>query len=174
MSDILETKELEPLPTTPEQLFKILQTLNITYELHHHPATFTVAESDVLKAEIPGTHCRNLYLRDKKKRNFLIVAANETEIDLKFLSKALECGRFSFGSQDRLWQHLGIRQGSVCPFCVINDPDHHVQVVLDAEMMKANRVNYHPMDNRMTIGLSPTDLLRFFEHSGHVPITLDL
>lgn len=174
MSDAQAAADLPPLPTSPEALLNILQDLEIQHEIYNHEAVFTVEESNKVNADIPGTHCRNLYLRDKKKKNFLVVAANETEIDLKALSGALDCGRFSFGSADRLWQFLGIRPGSVCPFTVINDADHAVQVVLDARMMKSEIVNYHPLDNRQTIGITPADLLKFFEHTGHKPIILDL
>lgn len=174
MSDIHKTSQNEPLPTTPEDLLKIMQRLDIQYELHHHAPIFTVKEGEHLKAEIPGVHCRNLFLRDKKKKNFLVVAANETKIDLKTLPERIDSGRISFGSAERLWQHLGIRPGSVCPFTAINDPEHHVQIILDANMMRAEIVNYHPLDNAMTIGLSPQGLLKFFDHTGHKPIILDL
>lgn len=174
MSEPAETQDLEPLPTTPEELLKTLQDLDIAYEMHEHVAVFTVEESSKINAAIPGTHCRNLYLRDKKKKNFLVVAANETAVDMKHLQELLECGRLSFGSGDRLWQFLGIRQGSVCPFTVINDKDHQVQVVLDAAMMKGEIVNYHPLDNTMTIGITPADLLKFLTHTGQTPIVLDL
>ena len=169
-----ETETEPPLLTTPEDLFVLLQRLEIAYELHHHEAVFTVEESSKIDANIPGVHCRNLYLRDKKKKNFLVVAANETQVDMKALQDKLGCARLSFGSAARLWEFLGIRPGSVCPFTVMNDPDHHVQVVLDAQMMATEIVNYHPLDNRMTIGLAPDDLLKFFAHSGHKPIVLDL
>ena len=169
-----QPQDLDTLPTQPQDLLDLLQSLDIEYELHEHEAVFTVEESSKINAEIPGTHCRNLYLRDKKKKNFLVVAANETDVDLKTLQDKLESGRFSFGSADRLWQYLGIRPGSVCPFTVMNDKDHAVQIVLDSFMMKQERVNYHPLDNRMTIGISPDDLLKFLKHTGHEPIILDL
>ena len=111
----------DPLPTSPEDLFALLDHLGIPYSLQHHPPIFTVAEGEHLKASIPGTHCRNLFLRDKKKRCFLVMAANETSVDLKELEKKLGCGRLSFGSPERLWETLGIRPGSVCPFTLIND-----------------------------------------------------
>ncbi|MBL4804395.1 MAG: prolyl-tRNA synthetase associated domain-containing protein [Alphaproteobacteria bacterium] len=174
MSNPAPTADSEPLPTQPEELLELLQQLDIEYKYYEHEAVFTVEESSKIKEEMPGTHCRNLYLRDKKKKNFLVVAANETEVDLKTLQEKIECGRLSFGSADRLWQFLGIRPGSVCPFTVINDTDHEVQVVLDAYMMKQECVHYHPLDNTMTIGLSPDDLLKFFDHTGHEPIILDL
>lgn len=162
------------LPTSPKQLMELLDTLKIPYQLHTHDPIFTVEEGEHLKASIPGIHCRNLFIRDKKETMFLIVAANETAVDMKKLADLLGCGRLSFGSSDRLWRHLGIRPGSVCPFCIINDVEKKVRIILDTSMMQAHRVNYHPMDNSMTIGISPSDLIRFIEHTGHSPEILDL
>jgi Ala-tRNA(Pro) deacylase len=105
---------------------------------------------------------------------YLIVAANETEVDMKKLQGLLGSDRLSFGSPDRLWQYLGIRPGSVCPFCIVNDHGNEIQVILDKYMMEAEIVNYHPLDNAMTIGLTPEDLIKFIEYTGHKPRTVDL
>ncbi|GJL85877.1 MAG: prolyl-tRNA editing protein [Micavibrio sp.] len=174
MSEQAKTLENQPLPTTSGMLFENLQSLDIAYNLHNHKPIFTVEEGEPLKKDIPGLHCRNLFLRDKKKKMFLVVAANETEIDLKSLQNLLGCGRLSFGSADRLWQYLGIRPGSVCPFCIMNDKDREVSIILDHSMMEAERVNYHPLDNAMTIGLPPSDLLKFIKNVGHEPHIIDL
>lgn len=174
MENTREIDENAPLPTTPEQLLERLEALGISYEIYHHAPIFTVEEGAPLKEQIPGLHCRNLFLRDKKKTMFLVVAANETTIDLKKLQNLIGSARLSFGSAARLWEHLGIRPGSVCPFTVINDRDHQIGVILDARMMRADLVNYHPMDNAMTIGLSPAGLLKFLEFTGHAPQILDL
>lgn len=163
-----------PLPTTSDALLQNLQKLDVSYALHQHAPIFTVEEGEHLKASIPGLHCRNLFLRDKKKKMFLVVAANDTKIDLKKLSSVLDCARFSFGSADRLWENLGIRQGSVNPFCIMNDTDHKVRIILDKYMMDKDIVNYHPMDNAMTIGLSPSDLVRFINSTNHDPEIVDL
>lgn len=163
-----------PLPTTSDALLQSLDGLGISYALHKHAPIFTVEEGEHLKASISGLHCRNLFLRDKKKKMFLVAAANETKIDLKKLSSVLECGRFSFGSADRLWENLGIRQGSVNPFCIMNDTDHNVRIILDKYMMGQGIVNYHPMDNAMTIGLKPADLMRFIKGTNHNPEIVDL
>lgn len=170
----LENQVTNEIPVSPEQLLALLDELKIAYELHHHEPIFTVEEGAHLKASIPGIHCRNLFVRDKKEAMFLVVAANETRIDMKKLADVLGCGRLSFGSPDRLWKHLGIRPGSVCPFCIVNDKDKKVRIMLDADMMQAPRVNYHPMDNAMTVGLSPADLIRFIERTGHKPEIVDL
>jgi len=155
-------------------LLKHLDDLGISYDLHEHKAVFTVAQSHGIEADIEGVHCRNLFLRDKKKQMFLVVAANETEIDLKKLSGLLEAGRFSFGSADRLWEFLGVRPGSVCPYAAMNDKSGAVEIILDQYMMNAARINHHPLINDKTIGVSPADLMRFFESIGKVPRIVDL
>ena len=73
------------LPFSTLDLLEMLKKQDISYALHHHAPIFTVEEGADLKAAIPGTHCRNLFLRDKKEKMFLVVAANETAIDLKKL-----------------------------------------------------------------------------------------
>lgn len=164
----------QPLPTSPDDLFKKLDDLGISYTLHHHEPIFTVAEGEHLKKEIPGTHCRNLFLRDKKNNTVLLVAANETQLDLKKLPDLVGMTRISFGSAERLWEMLGIRPGSVNPFTVINDTNRRVRVVLDAAMMKAGTVNYHPMDNAMTVSITPDDLVKFLAFTGHAYKIVDL
>ena len=166
--------EEQELPTTPQDLFAMLEELDIEYSLHHHEPMFTVADGIEIEKGIPGTHCRNLFLRDKKKKMALVVAANETAVDMKKLAPVIDMGRLSFGSKDRLWQYLGIRQGSVCPFTIVNDADREVMLILDAYMMNQDIVNYHPLDNAMTIGLSPADLIKFIEAQGHPYKIVDL
>lgn len=157
------------LPATSEQLFQLLEELSIETTLHKHRPVHTVAEGEDIWRTIPGVHCRNLFLRDHKKRMYLVVAANKTQIDLKELKGQIGSGRLSFGSADRLQEFLGIQPGSVSPFCLVNDRGHNVSLVLDRAMMEAERVNYHPLDNSMTVGIAPKDLLRFFQHTGHKP-----
>lgn len=168
-----ENESARDVPT-PRDLMALLTELGIDYAYHEHEAVYTVEESSKIEQDIPGAHCRNLYLRDKKKRNFLVTAMNETPVDLKALEKEIGCARLSFGSADRLWQFLGVKPGSVCPFAVINDPNQDVQVILDKHMMEQDRVNYHPLENTMTIGVTPDGLLKFLEHTGHTPRILDL
>jgi Ala-tRNA(Pro) deacylase len=162
------------LPTSSEVLLSSLQEIGVKYQIYHHEPIFRVEDGLHLKKSIPGLHCRNLFLCDKKKKMFLVVAANETLVDLKKLQVLIGSDRLSFGSPDRLWTYLGIYPGAVCPFTVINDKHHEVSVILDAWMMQAPSVCYHPMDNAQTIALTPADLLKFFAHTGHVSKILDL
>lgn len=169
-----QNENLEDLPTSPESLMAKFDELGIQYTLHHHDAVYTVEESEKLDSEIPGTHCRNLFLRDKKKKNFLVVLQNATEVDMKKLPPVIGSDRLSFGSADRLWQYLGVRPGSVCPFTIINDKEKQVKILLDKSMMETEVVNYHPLLNTMTVSLSPADLLKFIEDCGHEAHIVDL
>lgn len=166
--------ENPPLPTTSQRLLEILEDLDIAYDLYHHQPVFTVAEAEGIKDHIPGLDCRNLFLRDKKEQMFLVCAANETMLDMKKLPAVLGCERLSFGSAERLWRILGVRPGSVCPFAIINDKDKAVTIVLDDTMMRADGVNFHPLENDKSVVVAPADLVKFIRWTGHEPVILDL
>jgi len=161
------------VPLSPAQLLELLDEKKCAYTLHHHVAVFTVNEAQQVEAAIPGAHCRNLFLRDHKGRMALLCLRNETRVDLKRLSLLLNMGRLSFGSPDRLWQHLGVRPGSVCPYAILNDRDEMVEIYLDASLFEADTVNFHPLENTMTLNTRPHDLKQFLEQTGRMTHILD-
>src|SRR3954453_8962617 len=125
---------------TPDDLFVSLDKLGIPHETQHHPAVFTVEESKRLRGVLPGAHVKNLFLKDKKSRLFLISALEDTRIDLKRIHELIGgTGRVSFGSGDLLLEGVGVEPGSVTPFAAINDTAGRVTVVLDARMMAMER-----------------------------------
>ena len=160
---------------SPQALLAHLESLGIRTETVEHPAVFTVAESRPVKARIPGAHSKNLFVKDKKGRFFLITARDETAIDLKRLHEAIGAsGRLSFGSAEQLRARLGVEPGSVTPFAIVNDRAGEVTMVLDATLMEHERVNFHPLVNTMTTGISREDLLHFLRSTGHDPLILRL
>ena len=164
----------ENVPALPGELLDRLKELGIGFSLYHHRAVFSVGESDDVDADIPGAHTRNLFLRDKKENIFLVTLLAHTKIDLAKLASLIGAGRLSFGSPERLMKYLGVTPGSVTPFSIMNDVEGKVTLILDAEMMKKEIVNYHPLINTMTVGLAPNDLLKFLETTGHQPQIIDL
>ena len=162
-------------PATPADLFAFLEKLGIAAETAEHAPVFTVAESRAIKAALPGGHSKNLFLTDKKGRLFLVVARDETAIDLKRLHEAIgAAGRLSFGSAELLRGTLGVEPGSVTPFALLNDADGRVAVVLDAALMAFTRVNFHPLVNSMTTTVGRDDLVAFLRATGHEPRVLAL
>ena len=157
----------DSLPTTPESLLAVLDALAIDYVTHHHSPLRTVEDSKAHRGDMPGIHIKNLYLRDRKKRNFLIVAQEDRVIDLKNLEQKIGCDRLSFGSADRLFEMLGVRPGAVSPLTVINDSDHKVSLLLDSALRTGDRIYAHPLVNDMTIGITGPGLQQFLAHTGH-------
>ncbi len=157
----------DSLPTPPELLIGKLESLDIHFTKHYHPPLRTVKEAKKYRHNMPGTHVKNLYLRDKKKRNYLIVTEEDRKIDLKLLHTIIGSDRLSFGSADRLFEMLGVRPGAVSPFTMINDPEHQVSISIDAELMTAETLYFHPLVNDITLGLSPDGLSRFLLDTGH-------
>ena len=49
--------------------------------------------------------------------------------------------------------------GSVTPFALINDPARRVTVILDADMMRHERLNFHPLENTATTNIAREDLV---------------
>jgi Ala-tRNA(Pro) deacylase len=160
---------MAPMPLTPDQLFARLDALGIAHRTYSHPPVFTVAEAAALRGQLPGGHCKSLFLRDKKGGLWLVVALEEQAIDLKLLAKALAAPRFSFGNPQLLYDVLGVRPGSVTPFALANDAAHQVTVVLDRAMLEYDPLNYHPLENDRTTAIAPAALLRFIAWCGHQP-----
>jgi len=160
---------------TPEDLFKTLTELGIESRTFKHPPLFTVEESRSLRGEIPGLHSKNLFVRDRAKRYFLIVLEEDAKVDLKTLHSLIGArGKVSFGSAEALFELWGVTPGSVTPFGAINDPQGLVTVVLDARLAQAPAVSFHPLVNSRTTTLSGSDLMRFLGACGHAPLLLAL
>ena len=166
---------MKRMPVTPDELRAFLTKLGVQFTLHRHAPLHTVVESQALRGEIPGLHTKNLFLRDKPGRLFLLSAAEDARIDLKTAHVALGgAGRLSFASAYKLEHFWGVRPGAVTPFGAINDTDGHVTVALDRGLLAAERVNFHPLTNEMTLGLAPRDLMHFLRAVGHEPLQVDL
>lgn len=158
----------------PEELFARLDALGIRHATTHHPPLHTVAQSVMLRGQLPGAHCKSLFLRDRKGGLWLVVVLEQRRLDLKALAEVLGAPRFSFASPELLLEVLGVTPGSVTPFALMNDRGRRVRVVLDAEMLRQDPVNYHPLVNTATTAVAAADLLRFVADCGHAARVLEL
>lgn len=152
-----------------------LDALGIGVEIHRHPPLHTVEESRELRGTLPGGHIKNLFLRDKKRNQWLVTVLEDATIDLKALRHTLGArGTLSFGSADLLSASLGVAPGSVTPFAVMNDTDGVVSMVLDRGILDHDPVNAHPLHNAATAAIGRDDLLRFLAECDHSPELIDL
>lgn len=158
---------------TPEALLARLEALGIAHHTCTHAPVFTVDEARAVRHALPhteqGAHLKNLFLRNKKGRMWLLSCLEHRRIDLRRLGERIGAGRLSFASAERLQRHLGVRPGAVTPLAVANDREGLVHLLLDDAVAAYAQVNVHPLVNHMTTTLTWPDLLRFLESVDHPP-----
>ncbi|MDB2675912.1 prolyl-tRNA synthetase associated domain-containing protein [Amylibacter sp.] len=159
------------LPISSDTLLETLKEWSISYNLFEHVPLKTVEDSKkvegiFISTENGGGHVKNLYLRDKKKRNILLVAEQDQAIDLKKLSKNLNFSNLSFGSPERLMQNLGVRPGAVTPLSMINGVNNNVSLFMDKALRNKTVIYIHPLVNDRTIEMTIENLEKFFSKIG--------
>lgn len=145
-----------------DAVYAALDALGIRYERHEHPPVFTADDAARHWNAIPGTQCKNLFLRNKKgDHHYLAILEISRRADLKEIVRLVGDDRLSFGSPERLMAELGLTPGSVSPFGLLNDPDGSVQVLIDRGLKGADRLIFHPNLNTASVVISWRDLERF-------------
>ena len=162
------------MPDAEEGLFTFLDELGITYRTVGHAPVATVEEAKKHRVEHEGAHVKNLFVRNKKGRMFLVTVLEDRIVDLKDLAKRLDAGHLSFGSPARLLEHLGVKPGAVTPLAALHDKSGAVTVVLDAAIARERFVHCHPLRNDRTTTLHAVDLPRFLMATGHMPVEIEL
>ncbi|MBB3313479.1 Ala-tRNA(Pro) deacylase [Rhizobium sp. BK196] len=163
----------ENKPKTRQDLLAFLDGIGIAHSTKDHAPVFTVAESVALRDEIPGGHTKNLFVKDKKDRYFLLTVEENALVDLKQVHTLIGAsGRVSFGRPEKLMEYLGVIPGAVTALGAINDTGNNVTFVLDADLMRDDVINCHPLSNDATTSIASADLIRFMEATGHKPLVL--
>ena len=160
------------MKTRPD-LIAFFDAHGIAHDTTDHPAVFRVGEGEGIKDDIPGAHTKNLFLKDAKGRLWLISAQDDTVIDLKRLHTVIGSARLSFGPAELMEATLGVTPGSVTAFGLINDAERRLTFVLDRRLAQAERVNFHPLTNTATTGVSREGFAAFLAALGVTPIIVD-
>ena len=153
-----------------------LDAHEIQYEVYYHPPLFTIEEALAYWKEIDSTHCKNLFMRNHKgNRHYLISFECHKDLDIHSLEQMVHQGKLSFASPERMERCLGVTPGSVCAFGLINDMDiaqtanpkelfengHRVKYFLDSDLRRAEKISFHPCDNRASVVLSNEMFMKF-------------
>ena len=158
----------------PEKpLFALLDRLGIRTTTITHAKVFTVAESQLVKAELPGGHTKNLFMKDKTGQLVLISARGSSQLALNQVHRVLGTQRLSFTDAPTLWEGLGVTPGSVTGFSVMNDEAKRVRFVVEEALLAHETLNFHPLRNDMTTSISREDFLGFATATGHTVARID-
>ncbi len=151
------------------ELYDRLKELNIDFEYYEHPPLPTVEVAMEHWSKIPGsTHCKNIFLRNHKgNQHYLVIIECSQTVSIRDLELRLKQGKLSFASEERLYKYLKIRPGSVSPFGLINDTEHHVKLFLDKHLLESEKLSFHPNENTASLVVKTTDLIKFLDVCGN-------
>ncbi len=148
------------------ELYRILEDLNISFDYYEHPPAPTIKEAMKYWKDLDATHCKNLFFRNHKgNKHYLVILSHSQELDIHDLEKRLKQGKLSFSSAERMQKYLGLIPGSVSPFGLINDREHHVHLFLDEVLKHSERITFHPNNNTASIIVSFSDFIKFLDWS---------
>lgn len=158
-----------------ELVLDFLNQLNIKYEIYEHKPLPTIEIAMEVWKDIDSTHCKNLFFRNHKgNRHYLVILNSIHKLDIRDLEQRLKQGKISFASQKRMDKYLGLNAGSVSPFGLINDPENHVHVFLDQNLLRSEKISFHPNINTASVVISFNDFIKYLEHTGNTFEFLEL
>jgi len=151
-----------------KKLYDKLEELDIRYEYHEHPPLATIEDAIVHWKDFNSDRCKNIFMRNHKgNRHYLIILEHLRQLNIHDLEKRLRQGKLTFASDQRLMNYLGVSPGSVSPFGLINDSGHHVHLFIDEILEKAERLAFHPNDNRASLVITKDDFIKFLRNMGN-------
>jgi Ala-tRNA(Pro) deacylase len=144
------------------QLYQLLEQLEIPFDYHEHPPAPTIEEAMKYWKDLYATHCKNLFFRNHKgNKHYLVILEHTRQIGIHELEKHLKQGKLSFASDQRMFKYLGLTPGSVTPFGLIHDHEHHVHVFFDQNLMNSKSISFHPCINTASIIVKWEDFIKF-------------
>lgn len=164
--------------TREETVLSYLREHDIPFTCYNHPEGKTIEEAKRWWRDDGSIHCKNIFMRNHKgNRHYLICFHCDHDLDIHDLEARLKaslqsqglpsCGKLSFASAGRMLKYLGLEPGSVSPFGLINDTEHHVHLFLDARLKEAVSLSFHPNDCRGTVVIARDDFERYLSIVGN-------
>ena len=169
-----------------QKVLEYLKAHNIPFSCYEHPEGKTIEEAKRWWKDDGSVHCKNIFMRNHKgNQHYLICFHCDHDLDIHDLEARLKaalqaqgkpsCGKLSFASPERMMKYLGLEPGSVSPFGLINDEEHHVHLFLDAALLDEHNyrqpehktLSFHPNDCRGTVVIALEDFERYLRELGN-------
>lgn len=156
-----------------KDIYDLLHSYNISYEVTEHKAVYNMAELSDVSFPWPESIAKNLFVCDDKKRNYyLITVKGDKRVDLKTFRRTYGTRLLSLAKEEDLKTVLGLTPGSVTPLGILNDKEYKTHFFLDEDFLTPpSIIGVHPNENTATVWLKTEDLLRIItEHGNPVKI----
>ncbi len=158
-----------------KEVYEKLEALGIRYDYYEHPEAPTIEIAQQFYRGEGTTLCKNLFFRNHKgNRHYLVIMDARGEMDIHRMEKSLRQGKLSFASEERMMKWIGVRPGSVSLFALENDSEKGVKLFVDKRLMGAEKVSFHPNDNRASLVITKEDMIKYIEATGNEWEVVDL
>ena len=140
--------------------YDLLDSLGIAYQRIDHEAAMTMEACAAIDEALDATICKNLLLCNRQCTAFylLMIPGNKT-FKTSVLSKQIGSSRLSFADAEYMERFLDITPGSVSVLGLMNDHEHHVQLLIDEDVLNGEFFGCHPCINTSSLRLRTSDLM---------------
>ena len=160
------------------RVYDLLDRLGVAYQRVDHEAAMTMEACEEIDRVLgDGTAiCKNLFLCNRQATEFyLLLMPGDKPFKTKELSHQLGIARLSFASPEDMEQYLDCTPGSSSIMGLMNDPENHVQLLLDKDVKAGEFIGCHPCINTSSLKLYTKDIFeKFLPAVHHEPIFVEL
>ena len=160
--ELLQGRPLDFSDRLPKEqrCYELLDRLGLDYQRIDHEVTMTMEACEAVDGALGATICKNLLLCNRQKTDFyLLMLPGEKVFKTSVLSKEIGSSRLSFADGSFMEEYLDITPGSLSVLGLMNDHDHHVQLLMDEELLGGEYIGCHPCINTSSLRIHTRDLL---------------
>lgn len=159
-----------------QEIYRLLSEKGVWHEITEHKAVYNMDEVADIDLPYPEAECKNLFVRDKKKREYYLISVKgDKRVNLKKFREKYNTKPLGFASEDDLMNILGLIPGAVTPLGLLNDTDGKVILYLDQDFFKGEHlIGVHPNDNTATVWMKTDDLTDIIRTHGNNVVITDL
>ena len=140
--------------------YDLLDKLGVEYQRIDHEAAMTMEACVEIDKVLDATICKNLLLCNRQNTAFyLLMIPGDKVFKTSVLSKEIGSSRLSFAKPEYMEEFLDITPGSVSVLGLMNDHDHHVQLLVDEDVLKGEYFGCHPCINTSSLRIRTADLM---------------
>ena len=153
------------------RVYDLLDRLGISYQRIDHEATNTMEACAAVDEVLDATICKNLLLCNRQNTVFyLLMTPGDKVFKTKELSHQIGSSRLSFAAPEYMERYLDITPGSLSVMGLMNDQEHHVQLLIDEDVLKGEYIGCHPCISTSSLRLKTADLMeKIIPAMGHEP-----
>lgn len=159
-----------------QRTYRFLDSLGIEYQRVDHEAAMTMEACIEIDQALGTAMCKNLFLSNRQETAFyLLLIPSDKPFKTKDLSAQLGVARLSFGKAEYMESFLDILPGSLSVLGLMNDKENNVQLLIDEDILTADRIGCHPCVNTSSLSISTDDLMnKIIPGIKHRPILVKL